>query len=251
MLIQYCSDLHLEFNANENFLIENPIESVGDILILAGDIVPFAMLHQYMWFFEYLSEKFERTYWMPGNHEYYNSDIQNRSGVLNEKICENVSLVNNISIRHDQVNFIFSTLWSEISEINRYNVKRRLSDFSVIKNGDEKFSPEDFNKLHEESVHFIKESLVRSTSEINLIATHHVPTLNSYPEEYENSPINNAFVSEQAYLIELYDIDYWIFGHHHVNVEEFEMHNTKFFTNQLGYVSFEEHHDYKTRVIKV
>ncbi|WP_321515373.1 hypothetical protein [Marinifilum fragile] len=62
MLIQYCSDLHLEFNANENFLIENPIEPVGDILILAGDIVPFAMLDQYMWFFEHLSSKFKHTY---------------------------------------------------------------------------------------------------------------------------------------------------------------------------------------------
>ncbi|WP_321515374.1 metallophosphoesterase [Marinifilum fragile] len=171
--------------------------------------------------------------------------------MLNEKICENVCLVNNVSIQREYVNFIFSTLWSKIWPTNRQNVKRGLSDFFSIKNGDERFTPEDFNDLHKKAVQFIEESLVRSTSEINLIATHHVPTLNLYPEEYKNSSINNAFVSEQADLIELYDIDYWIFGHHHVNVEEFEMHNTKFLTNQLGYVSFEEYHDYITRVIKV
>ncbi|NOU60594.1 metallophosphoesterase [Marinifilum caeruleilacunae] len=251
MLIQYCSDLHLEFNANENFLIENPIEPVGDILILAGDIVPFAILNQYMWFFEYLSSKFKYSYWVPGNHEYYKSDIQDRSGVLNEKIYENVYLVNNVSIQHENVNFIFSTLWSKIWPLNRQNVKRGLSDFFSIRNGDERFSPEDFNDLHKKAVQFIEESLLKSTSKVNLIATHHVPTFNSYPEEYENSPINNAFVSEQEDLIEIHDIDYWIFGHHHVNVEDFEMHNTRFLTNQLGYVSFEEHHAYKTRVIEV
>ncbi|WP_421917848.1 hypothetical protein [Marinifilum sp.] len=67
----------------------------------------------------------------------------------------------------------------------------------------------------------------------------------------KNSIINDAFVSEQAALIEAHEIDYWIFGYHHVNVEEFELYNTKFLTNQLGYVSIGEHYSYKTSVINI
>ena len=33
MKIQYCSDLHLEFEENKKFLKQNPIKPVGDILI--------------------------------------------------------------------------------------------------------------------------------------------------------------------------------------------------------------------------
>ena len=55
MKIQYCSDLHLEFPENQNYLKANPILPLGDILILAGDITLLRVKENYLWFFKKLS----------------------------------------------------------------------------------------------------------------------------------------------------------------------------------------------------
>lgn len=90
MKIQYCSDLHLEFKENKAFLRSNPLKPVGEILVLAGDVVPFVAADEHKDFFYFVSGNFEFVYWLPGNHEYYGSDIAQKSGVLNEKIRSNV-----------------------------------------------------------------------------------------------------------------------------------------------------------------
>lgn len=95
MKIQYCSDLHLEFPENKRFLEENPLLPIGDILNLAGDIVPFENMNLAKDFFKFCSVNFNETYWIAGNHEYYHGALDARTSKLKEEIMKNVFLVNN------------------------------------------------------------------------------------------------------------------------------------------------------------
>ena len=63
----------------------------------------------------------------------------------------------------------------------------------------------------------------------------------NYPEKYKSSSLNEAFAVELFDFIETSNIDYWLFGHHHVNIDEFKIGNTKMLNNQLGYVKYNEH----------
>lgn len=38
MKIQYCSDLHMEFHDNMRFMKTLPLEPVGEVLVIAGDV---------------------------------------------------------------------------------------------------------------------------------------------------------------------------------------------------------------------
>jgi predicted phosphodiesterase len=68
MKIQYCSDLHLEFPENKEYILYNPLSPEADILILAGDIIPFAVLDKHNDFLDYISRTFKTTFWVQSNN---------------------------------------------------------------------------------------------------------------------------------------------------------------------------------------
>lgn len=241
MKFQYASDLHLEFPANKEFLKQHPLKPVGDVLILAGDIIPFAALDQNRDFFDWLSDNFKMTYWLPGNHEYYHSDTKNWSGSFCESIRKNVLLVNNYTCIHDNVRLVFSTLWSKIHVNNMWHLQQNISDYRMIRNKGNFFTPYDSNILFELSLAFLSSELTSQADVKTIVVTHHVPTFFNYPQKYKNDPLNEAFATELFDFIESTKANYWIFGHHHSNVESFEIGNTKLITNQLGYVQHNEH----------
>lgn len=245
MTIQYCSDLHLEFAQNKKYFSKNPITPKGDILILGGDIVPFAVMEEQADFFSFVADNFEKTFWLPGNHEYYHFDIANKNLQLNETIRNNVFLVNNQVVNLDKVALIVSTLWSHIPAENFIDIQLRMSDFSAIHNGKKRFTPQDYNELHQQCKTFISEALSHKANSATMVVTHHAPTFLNYPPKYKNDILNVAFATELQDLIERSDIDYWQFGHHHVNVPTFNIGKTQLITNQLGYVKYRENKGYK------
>lgn len=247
MLLQYASDLHLEFPENKAYLKANPLQPLGEILLLAGDLLPFILIDKHADFFNYVSDHFKHTYWIPGNHEYYHFDAATKSGTFCEKIRSNVSLINNQTVILDDARLIFSTLWSKISPQHQLYISSNMNDFHLIKYNGHLFSFEQYNQLHTDSLAFVKNELDQKEPALkNIVVTHHVPTYYHYPEQYKGSLLADAFAVELFDLIERTQPDVWIYGHHHINISDFKISNTLLLTNQLGYVRHQEHLSFET-----
>jgi len=249
MILQYCSDLHLEFSKNRKFVTKNPLIPGGEVLLLAGDIAPFAMIDQHNDFFDFIADNFKQTYWVPGNHEYYHGDIANKSGQMNEAIRSNVFLINNDVVHLDNVRLIFSTLWSNISTAIYVTVQNRMADFSAIQNGEKAFTPDTNNELHRQCKNFITQTLTDKTDNPTIVVTHHIPTFLNYPVKYKRDVLKEAFAVELFDVIEKSTIDYWIYGHHHVNVPDFVIGKTQLITNQLGYIKYRENRGFRNDAV--
>jgi predicted phosphohydrolase len=239
--IQYCSDLHLEFWENKNYLERFPLKPEGEILLLAGDILLFKTMKKHDDFFNFCADNFEATYWIPGNHENYQYDLADVKTPLNEKIRENVYLLNNQTVTYKSVELVFSTLWSHIPPQLEWEVQKNVNDFYQIKNKGKQFTATDFNRLHKTALEFLQTEWVKPTDKQRIVITHHVPTLMNYPAQYRHSEINSAFATELFEFIESSNAAYWIYGHHHCNTPAFKIGNTNMLTNQLGYVRQNEH----------
>jgi Icc-related predicted phosphoesterase len=244
MRIQYCSDLHLELEKNSKYITNNPLFINGDILILAGDIIP---LHDEYFnnpFFNFISKNYKKIFWIPGNHEFYYKDINEFSKSFNIKLRSNINIVHNIDIQLDNIQFVFSTLWSKINSVNEKNIEQSVSDFSCISKNNRKLKASDFNKLHHESLSFIQQSL-NNKKRKSVVVTHHVPSKLCNSQVHNSSPINEAFCVDLTGLIENSDVNFWIYGHSHMNQNPLYIGNTILLTNQLGYVHSGEYENFK------
>ena len=243
MKLQFASDLHLEFPENREFIQNFPLRPEGDILILAGDIVTLYQMHDHTDFLNYISDHFENTYWLPGNHEYYHSDISEingQNGFINEKIKENIFLVNNTSVVTGSLRLVFSTLWTHVSPGVRFFVESGYPDFSHIVQKSKLLNVDNYNLLHEESLSFLKKELEQGKNVSTVVATHHMPTFRNYPEEFRGNIFNEVFAAELGDLIEAAGPEYWIFGHHHSCRDEFRISRTLLTANPLGYIMYNE-----------
>ena len=244
MRIQYCSDLHLEFERNNKFISKNPLRVCGEILILAGDIVP---LHDEFFsdsFIRFIGERYKQVFWVPGNHEYYHKDLTEFSKSFNIKLSKNISIVNNIELVYEDILFVFSTLWSEISSNNEKIIEQSVSDFECILNNDRKIRAADFNKLHNESIAFLRQSLNKPLIK-SVVVTHHVPSALCNSSVHNMSPINEAFCVDMTEFINTCNANFWIYGHSHFNRIPLYIGNTILLTNQLGYVHCNEHDGFR------
>jgi len=191
---------------------------------------------------------------IPGNHEYYNNsdDKAIMKPKLNEKIRENVLLVNNDVVKYEDVTFICTTLWSHLKDANEMmNLSYGMNDFRVIKVKEEHqqytkpLTARRYNLLHQEARGFLYDALQKHKGEKIVVVTHHAPTQLVNHPDFKGSSINPGFVVELYDWIHDFDINYWVYGHTHRNIDT-EINGTKVISNQMGYAGYNETPEYRT-----
>lgn len=242
MKIQFASDLHLEMQANAEWLRLHPLEPSGDILVLAGDT---AYLEYGVsdWFLDWASDSYKQVLLIPGNHEFYHfGDVAKRGNTWQWMLRDNVGYYYNKVVRIANVDFVLTTMWTHISETEMFQVQRGMNDFHQILFNGNVMTPNDYNAEYESCKRFITESVTHSDAAHIVVVTHHVPTALVVAPQHAASPINSAFMVEMGNFIADNRIDYWIYGHSHTNIEA-EINTTKIVSNQLGYVVHQEQHN--------
>lgn len=233
MLIQYISDIHIEFYNNYKKIPK--IIPNAEILVLAGDIgYPFSSLYE-----EFLSDmnnKFKKVFLLAGNHEYYNLGKNRDNGMekINSRIREiisynklnNITFLDNSYEDYNGYRFIGCTLWSEIKD-SAY----LINDFQFIKHMDVEL----YNELYKVNYEFLEENIPNSPLPL-IVITHHLPSYYLIEKKYKTNGIvnyNQCFASDCSKLFNE-KIKLWIYGHtHSKNISE--INNIKFICNPIGY----------------
>lgn len=225
MNIQYISDLHLEHGIPHDFThIVTP--NINNYLVLAGDICP--VILNIDSFLTWCSKNFKKVLYIPGNHEYWGTSIENGKTLFKEICYKNgVVPLDNSVFETENFRIIGSTLWGKIPK-DLYNVvRKKISDYKKIEN----YNVDKCNQLHNEAVDFIKRNL--KNDKINIVATHHGPIreVTSAPK-YRGTITNCSYSSDSTHLVE--KADYWIFGHTHYCVN-YQYGKCKVVSNCRGY----------------
>lgn len=221
---QYVSDLHLEHYDDTNYsTLITP--NKYNYLILAGDICPLLALP--FKFLKWCQKNFKKTFYIPGNHEYWGLSIKKGDKLFN-KLCQKFGIIglNNQCYEGEDFRIIGSTLWSEIPE----DVAKRIgkkADYKKIRN----HKVSDTNNLHIKCRSFISNNLQKD--KVNIVVTHHGPIreLCSAPK-FRGQWSNVSYSSNCTDLVS--QADYWIFGHTHFCIN-FWVDNCEVMSNCRGY----------------
>ena len=241
MIVQYCSDLHLERQLNSKHVEENPLAPEGDVLLLAGDILHLTDGWPYHPFLDKVSRQYRMVFLLPGNHEFYGGlDLRFADRPHKQFVRPNVMLVNNTTVVYRQTTFVFSTLWSHISAQHRVLVEQQVADFKYIRYQGMPLTVPVYNQLFRQSCKFLEQAADRRETGKMVVVTHHLPSWQCNAEEFRGSPLNEAFSSELHDFIYASGPDYWVYGHSHRNMPPVQINGTTLLTNQLGDVASHE-----------
>ena len=210
MHIQLLSDLHFEFHRDGGRSFIESLDPNGvDVLVLAGDIDVATGLFQSL---TAICRRFSDSsvMYVPGNHEYYHSSLNEVHHILNLVRNKNRNFVwlNNNVIELGGVCFLGTTLWFPRSDAG-VSVKRMLSDFSVIQDFESWVYGENLA-----AVDFLSQNLRKG----DIVVTHHLPSPQCVSSRYADSVLNPFFVCDLTNLILEREPLLWMFGHTHDSV---------------------------------
>lgn len=233
MRIQYASDLHREFGQEPL----TPEDIVGDILVLAGDLVnrPVALTR-------YVDCLRKSHFWGPiilvlGNHEFYGHDWVTATAEYRAAVggIPDVYLLEDASVVLGGVRFLGATLWTDFfGGTQGPQAARALNDFQVIRVGARTLHWHDVVQRHKTSLTWLTQELRATFDGPTVVVTHHAPSSRSNHPKYAASPISGGFYSNLDDLVLSTQPSLWIHGHTHDSFA-YSLGTTPVVCNPFGY----------------
>lgn len=229
--VQYASDWHNEWMPADGLI---PMPIMGDILVLAGDIV--VDLPQLQAILEKIPETVSVIYVL-GNHEYYGWDwaIAERAYAEAVKAWPHVYLLQNHVAVVRGIRFVGTTLWSALAgRLPPDAYRGKVVDYDqIVDSHGRPIWPEHTQLWHRQSVDFLRRTLSQPWSGPTIVVTHHAPSFLSEHPQWAGSDIRGAFCSSLENIIEAYRPDVWIHGHVHESCD-YVLGQTRIVCNPLG-----------------
>lgn len=251
---QIFSDIHLEFY--NKFPIIKPL---AKYLFLAGDIgtIVSDTDKKVEKFLYYCSSNWEKTFYVLGNHEFYQTTKSSNKTLCFEElelkyqqICNKFPNVYLLNDSHHEIipelNVYGTTLWTNPNKYIKPSdgiISDYLNDYNMItiksnlNNTTNLLSSEFINKISDEQLCKLENYLLNSNNK-TLIITHFPPirTGSSNPK-YSNQEefLSNYFSWNNIYSkLKSDNISCWISGHTHWSYN-INLSGIKFVSNQFGY----------------
>ncbi|MEW8508332.1 MAG: metallophosphoesterase [Candidatus Thiodiazotropha sp.] len=240
MKLHILNDLHIEF---EDYA---PPEIDADVVILAGDIG--VGLEGMRWAESRFQDR--PVIYVPGNHELYHQDIA-LIDELKAQAPDHIHVLNDDQVVIDGVRFLGSILWSDFAlfgEADKFfatqAARQRMTDFSIIQNNGQRFTPEDAIRLHITSRDWLATMLAEPFVGQTVVVTHHAPSSQLVHPRYARDLLTPAFASNLEDLMDGNRAVLWIHGHMHESFD-YEVYGTRVVCNPRGYASEALNPDFK------
>lgn len=264
MRIKIVSDLHLEFG-DINILNNDNC----DLLILSGDIMTAADLHQHSAddvvilpnigrrqkmairfrdFLKRCSDQFPHVIYIPGNHEFYHFRWDQTIDVMKKECARypNVYFLERESKILNDITFIGATLWTDMNKgdpITLHAIRDMMNDFNLIRKDYDEFKklmPLDTVHRHRRTLEYIKICIDNNPNGQFVICGHHSPSRMSTHEMYKNEHITNGAYSSDLseFILDHPQIKIWTHGHTHFPFD-YMIGTTRIVCNPRGYEGYE------------
>lgn len=150
-------------------------------------------------------------------------------------------MLNDDQVVIDSIRFLGSILWTEFAlfgEADKFfamqTARQRMTDFSIIQNNGQQFTPEDAIRLHTASRDWLAAMLAEFFDGETVVVTHHAPSSRSVHPRYARDLLTPAFASNLEGLMGCDRAAVWIHGHMHESFD-YEIYGTRVVCNPRGY----------------
>ena len=231
MKLQILSDIHLDhipISLQKDVLLK--LRCDVDAILLAGDIFSYYGIEFQM---QIMNDVFNGIpiYFIPGNHEYYNTSKNAMDIVMIEECLKyDIHYLENMCLLlpDNETYIIGGCGWHD--SINDYYMS--LNDFHKIHDLKiDKCSSMEWNK---KTFNFFKTQLERLKDKKVICMSHNSPLNLFIPEKFKNDPLNTYFVNDWSDLINEYKPILWVSGHFHQH-KTFIYESTYCVENSYGY----------------